>query len=188
MPSPQSFGGGSGGRDSDDDDEDGPSEDRESWFAGGERRYVLILVSWLFQCLKWSILVEYLSRIPTGLGEFQAATWYAICSVELPSTSFGQKLSAFLIRRDRAGPPPVAMGSEHRANVFTGGGHTLGSDEVPSTFIPDPDAEENGTNSPSFSIVMSEPRRRWHRRNRYPPSHLLERWIHCRGWRPHAIR
>ncbi|SJL08724.1 uncharacterized protein ARMOST_12093 [Armillaria ostoyae] len=55
----------------------------------------------------------------------------------------GNMVRDLLRRAAEAGPPPVAMGSEHRANVFTGGGHTLGSDEVPSTFIPDPDAEEN---------------------------------------------
>jgi UBX domain-containing protein 1 len=42
----------------------------------------------------------------------------------------------------RAGPPPGALPSgpvSHPA-VFSGSGHTLGSDEVESTYIPDPNA------------------------------------------------
>jgi UBX domain-containing protein 1 len=43
----------------------------------------------------------------------------------------------------RAGPPPagqLGLGS----TSFRGGGHTLGSDDVESTYIPDPDAEDDG--------------------------------------------
>jgi len=42
----------------------------------------------------------------------------------------------------RAGPPPGALpsGPGSRPAFFSGGGHTLGSDEVESTYIPDPTA------------------------------------------------
>ena len=41
----------------------------------------------------------------------------------------------------RAGPPPAP--EEHsRSSAFFGGGHTLGSDEVESTFVPDPNAAD----------------------------------------------
>jgi len=43
----------------------------------------------------------------------------------------------------RAGPPPQGeLGSG--SAVFRGGGHTLGGDDVESTYIPDPDAEDEG--------------------------------------------
>ena len=40
----------------------------------------------------------------------------------------------------RSGPPtgPVTP----RSTAFSGGGHTLGSDEVESTYVPDPNAQE----------------------------------------------
>lgn len=39
-----------------------------------------------------------------------------------------------------------------RSGAFSGGGHTLGSDEVDSSFIPDPSAEDGeGT---IFSLAM----------------------------------
>jgi len=47
-----------------------------------------------------------------------------------------------LRRAAEAGPPPAAP--ERSSHVFSGGGHTLGSDEVESTYIPDPNAEEEG--------------------------------------------
>lgn len=42
----------------------------------------------------------------------------------------------------RAGPPPGALpsGPDSQPAFFSGGGHTLGSDEVESTYIPDPTA------------------------------------------------
>jgi hypothetical protein len=41
-----------------------------------------------------------------------------------------------------AGPAPAAVAGQASARLgfFSGGGHTLGSDEVESEFIPDPDA------------------------------------------------
>lgn len=40
----------------------------------------------------------------------------------------------------RAGPAPGTDPAAPRSSIFTGGGHTLGSDEVDSTYIPDPTA------------------------------------------------
>lgn len=42
----------------------------------------------------------------------------------------------------RAGPAPGTDPAADRPSIFTGGGHTLGSDEVESTYIPDPTAVE----------------------------------------------
>lgn len=56
----------------------------------------------------------------------------------------------------RAGPPPVPTS---RSNIFSGGGHRLGSDEQPSTYIPDPSvqASELGAQIPSFSHPFTYP-------------------------------
>lgn len=35
------------------------------------------------------------------------------------------------------------MSSGSRSGAFTGGGHTLGSEDVPSSYIPDPDAQDD---------------------------------------------
>ncbi|KAK7443497.1 protein phosphatase regulator [Stygiomarasmius scandens] len=53
----------------------------------------------------------------------------------------GGMVEDLLRRAARAGPPPDRQQSGSRA--FGGGGHTLGSDEVESTYIPDPDAPED---------------------------------------------
>jgi len=50
----------------------------------------------------------------------------------------GNMVRDLLRRAAQAGPPPVAPS---RSSTFTGGGHTLGSDEVESSYIPD--ATEN---------------------------------------------
>ncbi|KAF8346445.1 hypothetical protein F5887DRAFT_962043 [Amanita rubescens] len=50
----------------------------------------------------------------------------------------GDTVRDLLRRAAEAGPPPV---STSHSNVFTGGGHRLGSDEEPSTYIPDPSAQ-----------------------------------------------
>jgi len=102
------------GRDNDDDeDEEGededslPKEERESWFAGGER---------------------------SGI------------SVENPDRTRGipggDMVKDLLRRAAEAGPPPGGgpSGSGSHPGIFSGGGHTLGSDEVPSSFIPDSNA------------------------------------------------
>lgn len=50
------------------------------------------------------------------------------------------KTSVF--RRGGVAPPPDAR----RAGPFSGGGHTLGSDEVESTYVPDPTANDGEFN------------------------------------------
>ncbi len=40
---------------------------------------------------------------------------------------------------NRAGPPPAAA-----STTFRGGGHRLGSDEVESQYVADPDADDEG--------------------------------------------
>ncbi|KAJ3509105.1 hypothetical protein NLJ89_g5394 [Agrocybe chaxingu] len=54
----------------------------------------------------------------------------------------GNMVRDLLQRAAQAGPPSA---STARHGVFSGGGHTLGSDEVESTYIPDPNAEEEET-------------------------------------------
>lgn len=48
----------------------------------------------------------------------------------------------------RAGPPSGPP--QPRSSAFTGGGHTLGSDEVESTFIPDPNAAPEPEEEPAI--------------------------------------
>jgi len=52
----------------------------------------------------------------------------------------GNMVRDLLRRAAQAGPAPAAQSRPSRA--FTGGAHTLGSDEVESSFIPDPSAQE----------------------------------------------
>jgi UBX domain-containing protein 1 len=47
-------------------------------------------------------------------------------------------------------PPP----EEPRRHAFFGGGHTLGSDEVESTFVPDPTASEEGEYYPFCTAII----------------------------------
>jgi len=51
----------------------------------------------------------------------------------------GDMVRDLLRRAAEAGPPPI---SASRSNVFSGGGHRLGSDEEPSSYIPDPSAQQ----------------------------------------------
>jgi UBX domain-containing protein 1 len=55
----------------------------------------------------------------------------------------GNVVKNLLRRAAEAGPPASAIPSTSRA--FSGGGHTLGSDEVESSFIPDPDAPSSAS-------------------------------------------
>jgi len=57
-----------------------------------------------------------------------------------PGAVPGGSLVRDLLRRAAEAGPPQEDASSSRAAVFTGGGHTLGSDEVDSTFIPDPNS------------------------------------------------
>jgi len=52
----------------------------------------------------------------------------------------GNMVRDLLRRAAEAGPPSSSQSSGPRPGFFSGGGHTLGSDEVESTFIPDPNA------------------------------------------------
>ncbi|KAF8063475.1 hypothetical protein FPV67DRAFT_246408 [Lyophyllum atratum] len=49
----------------------------------------------------------------------------------------GDMVRDLLRRAAEAGPPPVATTS----SIFSGGGHTLGAEDVESTYIPDPNAQ-----------------------------------------------
>ncbi|PIL32473.1 hypothetical protein GSI_05176 [Ganoderma sinense ZZ0214-1] len=54
----------------------------------------------------------------------------------------GNLVRDLLRRAAEAGPPVAPQGApEPQPRAFFGGGHTLGSDEVESTYVPDPDAE-----------------------------------------------
>ncbi|KAL1756914.1 hypothetical protein FB107DRAFT_260497 [Schizophyllum commune] len=58
-----------------------------------------------------------------------------------PNIPGGDMVRDLLRRAAEAGPPPAP--EEHsRSSAFFGGGHTLGSDEVESTFVPDPNAAD----------------------------------------------
>ncbi|KAH9850446.1 hypothetical protein C2E23DRAFT_835114 [Lenzites betulinus] len=82
----------------------------------------------------------------------QGENWYAGgersgISVQNPdrqgSVPGGELVRDLLRRAAEAGPPQAPAGSAAaapRGSAFFGGGHTLGSDEVDSQFIPDPDA------------------------------------------------
>ena len=58
--------------------------------------------------------------------------------------SVSVKILALISMLLRAGPPSGSRsgGNSSRPGIFSGGGHTLGGDEVESTFIPDPDAPQ----------------------------------------------
>ncbi|PFH49148.1 hypothetical protein AMATHDRAFT_5121 [Amanita thiersii Skay4041] len=52
----------------------------------------------------------------------------------------GDMVRELLRRAAESSPTSGPPSSTHRSTTFTGGGHTLGSDDVPSTYIPDPNA------------------------------------------------
>lgn len=56
---------------------------------------------------------------------------------------YTRSLNFCLTKWFRAGPPPVGQ-LGFGSTPFRGGGHTLGSDDVESTYIPDPDADSDG--------------------------------------------
>ncbi|KAI0641683.1 SEP-domain-containing protein [Trametes meyenii] len=81
----------------------------------------------------------------------QGENWYAggersgisVQNPDRPGAAPGGDLVRELLRRAaEAGPPAPPPGgpAPARSGAFFGGGHTLGSDEVESQFIPDPDA------------------------------------------------
>ncbi|KAJ7901216.1 hypothetical protein B0H14DRAFT_3852354 [Mycena olivaceomarginata] len=53
----------------------------------------------------------------------------------------GDLVRGLLRRAAEAGAAPILpAGSSASGPIFSGGGHTLGSDDIPSTFVPDPNA------------------------------------------------
>nr|VWO99986.1 Uncharacterized protein [Ganoderma boninense] len=55
----------------------------------------------------------------------------------------------------RGGPPVTPQGAaEPQRRAFFGGGHTLGSDEVESTYVPDPDAEGARTSHSTSAFAV----------------------------------
>lgn len=84
----------------------------------------------------------------------------------------------------RAGPPPEAPARS--SNVFTGGGHTLGSDEVESSYIPGNVEDPEGMISfcPITLPVLIDV---IYRGNRHSPFDHLARWIPGRGWGADAV-
>lgn len=87
----------------------------------------------------------------------EAESWFAGgersgISVENPDRARnipgGDVVRDLLRRAAEAGPPPEPAGGApgaRRPGFFSGSGHTLGSDEVESTFIPDPSAPPEGS-------------------------------------------
>ncbi len=177
-------GGGRQSHDSNDDDneEEGEGEgEGESWFAGGERRQVFIYIILYITFLKLVVVVVSQWRILTVVDPYLAALWCATFLEELPSMySNGVLLFVLKIVCSRAGPPPTAQ--DQTSTPFRGGGHTLGSDEVESTFIPDPNAEDNA-GMYHYSFVWFAPinhsidDRMFCRRNSHSPSHILAQRI-----------
>ncbi|KAJ3566502.1 hypothetical protein NP233_g6969 [Leucocoprinus birnbaumii] len=93
-----------------DDDSGDENDKRESWFAGGERS---------------GISVQNPNRQADN-GQFSAGG--------------GDLVRELLRRAKEGGAAPQEQQVAGGFRVFSGGGHTLGSDEVESTFIPDPNA------------------------------------------------
>ncbi|KAJ7901202.1 hypothetical protein B0H14DRAFT_2330527 [Mycena olivaceomarginata] len=63
----------------------------------------------------------------------------------------GDLVRGLLRRAAEAGAAPILpAGSSASGPIFSGGGHTLGSDDIPSTFVPDPNAPAPDVRAPSF--------------------------------------
>ncbi|KAF8882240.1 hypothetical protein BD779DRAFT_1612471 [Infundibulicybe gibba] len=106
--------------DDDDDDDAPPTDERESWFAGGERS---------------GISIENPDR-----------------PRQVPG---GDMVRDLLRRAAESGPAPGAPSgpaSGSRPGAFFGGGQTLGSEDVASTFIPDPNAPDSADPADSPAI------------------------------------
>ncbi|KAJ7112976.1 hypothetical protein C8R44DRAFT_710777 [Mycena epipterygia] len=124
-PAPHAHGPGHGhGRHNNSDDssgsdegEDVPMEERERWFAGGERSGISV-------------------ENPDGPRRRAAAP-----------TPGGDIVRDLLRRAAETGAAPAPL-APARGTAFIGGGHTLGSDEVESAFIPDPHAPD-AVNAPA---------------------------------------
>lgn len=97
--------------------------------------------------------VVYQSRILEEDAPFQEVALCVIFCVEQPSkrctVCVWRILMNFIFR---AGPPvSAAPANDLPSRAFSGGGHTLGSDDVPSSFIPDPSAPSGESHGP-FSL------------------------------------
>ncbi|KAJ6449431.1 hypothetical protein C8R47DRAFT_1171630 [Mycena vitilis] len=93
-------------------DDDKPPEERERWFAGGERSGISV-------------------ENPNGP------------SRRAPEPG-GEIVQELLRRAAETGARPAPL-EPAAGSAFIGGGHTLGSDEVESTYIPDPNAPDPAT-------------------------------------------
>ena len=115
------------------DDSDDGEDEPQNYFAGGERRYFLITFRFLTQLYHYGSLVSGINvqnpdRDP-----------------DVPGRNLMRDL---LARALNAGPaePELERPGGQGSSVFSGGGYTLGSDEIESTFVPDP----NGPSNPSM--------------------------------------
>lgn len=133
---------------SDDDDSGGDDDpantEGESWFAGGERRFGHLIHPTLFQALNSLCAVASTSRIPSALLVLRDQIVLLKTSLEKPHStipfclaSLGVVLSTIYDYSPRA-PRPAE--EEAKRSAFFGAGNTLGSDEIPSSSIPDPNA------------------------------------------------
>ena len=66
----------------------------------------------------------------------------------------------------------AATSSGGGSSVFAGGGHRLGSDEVESTYVPDPNAPDSGWYIFTYQQFITDEFPRC-RRDRCPPSDVL---------------
>lgn len=63
-------------------------------------------------------------------------------NVQNPADAPGRNLMRDLLARAQNAPEPESTGARG-SGAFSGAGHTLGSDEVESTYIPDPNGPLN---------------------------------------------
>jgi len=95
-------------------------------------------------------------------GEVEGENWFAGgersgLSVQNPNSASrvpgGNMVRDLLRRAAEAGPPPGESPGSSGRGFFSGGGHTLGSDEVESTFIPDPNARPPSAEAPAIRHI-----------------------------------
>jgi len=69
-------------------------------------------------------------------------------SVEGPARGGGNNLVRDILRKAaQGGPPPAASDRTGRPGLFSGGGHTLGSSDMPSAYVPDPAQQSESSES-----------------------------------------
>ncbi|KAF7361118.1 SEP-domain-containing protein [Mycena sanguinolenta] len=127
--------------DSSDDEEDGEGEGegeaREVWFAGGERSGISV-ENPDAPSRRNRERERAAVRAPAGAPEMvrDLLRRAAECVFSFPS-HFSPTLPNSLTGAAPLLPDPA---SSSEFTIFSGGGHTLGSDDIPSTFVPDPNA------------------------------------------------